>query len=194
MTEDNGNFVGSVLTLAREHLVMFITAVCLLPLGVVSLRSLFFTGGSEIVYDEYTAFAMCNLKGAPKGRDCVGQYEILIGNTGGHEETVHLSWPPELGNWSPDHHVMNIAADAPRDHDPTFSCSATESRFECLLDRFSPGAMINIRLSCVPCGGKELQLINGTPAKIETNARIYKGDPRVNAFWRRIHGFLQLFV
>ena len=192
--EDNGHTTGLMLKLVREHLFMFIIALCLLPLGAASIRSLYFISGSEITYDEYTVFAMCDLKGAPKGRDCVGRYEIIIGNTGDREETVVLSWPPALSDWSQDYRVLNIAADASRDHDPSFSCSTSESRFECHIERFAPGAMIDISLSCLPCGGKELQLINGTPAVLESNARIYKGDPRVNVLWRRVHGFLQIFM
>ncbi len=191
---DIQNIKETLVTFFREHIILFVLAVCMVPLGAVSAMSLLIGIGSEVVYEERPIFTMCNLRGAPEGKDCVGSYELSIGNTGHNNESLKMLWPATVGNWSHSHQIMNIAADEPREKDPTFKCMKSEEAFECNLQEFTPGALVIIKMSCLGCSNKDMDIINGKTIKLETDADLYKGNPRVSVFWRRIHGFFGWFL
>lgn len=186
MTEES-TWIASVIAFFRSNLVLMIMVA-------IPITFLVFSHGSEIVYNEHPVFTMCNLAGAPKGKDCIGSYEILLGNTGSEVETIHLKWPVAVANWERSLHIQNIAADEPRERDPELACDKHADVFECVLEQFSPGTLLTLYMRCMPCGGKDIEMMNGKPANLETSARLYQGNPRNKVFFRRVYQMISWLI
>ena len=180
---------SDILKLIREHLVIVILIVVLTPLTGISIASLFFAREREIVYEAYMMVSQC-LEGGIPGQNCVGIYQVNIGNTGEHEESARLSWPMDLANWKIDHQISNISADAPRSHDPEVKCDMSGSPGICEIEQFAPGTFVEIKLVCYNCSGHEVSQLEEVPVAVDSDAVISKGNPRVSILVRRLQVLL----
>ena len=177
----------------REHMVLAVFTGILAPFTAISLVSLFFASEREIVYELNEVVTYCTLSGTP-GKNCVALYELIIGNTGGQEETVRLIWPFDLSPWEREQQVLNIAADQPRSHDPGVACDISESQSECVMENFAPGALVIMKFSCLACSGNDIGMLEENKVSLETGASVAHGDPRVTTVVRRLENFLNLFL
>jgi hypothetical protein len=172
--------------LIRKHATLVIVGAAALVAGWEYAASLLFAPERAIMHDGRLVFADCELAGAEPGRGCVAEYEFMLANTGRREERVVATWPAAIGRWSLQERVQNIAADEPRSHDPVVACSAAAGQSECIVDRFAPGTLLILRFRCLPCGGGEIAGLGEARPGIQTEARVYRGDPRVSALVRRL--------
>ena len=179
---------GSVREMIRRHAVLAVLAVAGAVAGADYAVAVLFAPARAVMHDGHLVFAECNLPPAESGRNCVAQYEFILGNTGRHEENVIAAWPAVIGRWSLQTRVQNIAADEPRSRDPEVSCDAPADRTECRVQGLAPGALLILQFRCLPCGGEEVTgLAEVRPElRAESGARVYRGDPRVNVLVRRL--------
>jgi len=185
-----GEFIKKSL---REHLVLALLIVVLLPFTGLSVFSLFYSSSREIVYDQNKVLEYCAHAGTP-GKNCTALYEIIIGNTGSQEETVRLAWPFDLSAWERGQKILNIAADEPREHDPRLACETSPTQSACTLDNFAPGTLVIMKFTCLACSGLEVGRMEGKPVAVESTAKIAHGDPRVNTIFRRFENLLSIFL
>jgi len=178
----------------REHLLLTVFLVGLLPAGAFSVISMAFPFGREIVYDTHTVFATCGSSGAIAGRHCTARVELIIGNTGNSEESVRIVWPRYEGPWGRDHNVLDISADRPRSGDPVIDCTVAEGRQECAIDRFAAGALVVMHLDCYRCSKREVEWLDDSPLEVQSAAHVSYGDPRVTLLFRRLTALVRLFI
>lgn len=177
----------------REHLVLSVLILVLAPFTTLSLASLFFASDREIVYTMNKVFANCGLSGIPE-RDCVALYEIIIGNTGMQDETVRLVWDFDLSAWERGQQILNISADRPRGHDPVLACKTSEFHSECGMEKFAPGALVIMKITCLACSSQTIGRMEDKPVAVQTAAHMARGDPRVTIVFRRLQNLMNLFI
>ena len=181
---------SDILKLVREHLIIVVLIVVLTPLTGITIASLFFSREREIVYEAYMMVSQCLQSGVP-GENCVGIYQVNIGNTGEHEESAHLSWPMDLAKWKTDWKIQNIAADAPRSYDPVVNCDMSENPGECTIEQFAPGTFVEIQLVCYNCSGNEVSQLEELPVDITSSSPVIsRGNPKVSILVRRLQVLL----
>lgn len=178
---------GIVPKLIRDHAWLTAVAALALLFGADYAASLLFAPARAVMHDSRLAFFDCNL---PGDKPCIADYEYMLGNTGGHEENVAAVWPVDLGDWSRQQRILNIAADEPRAHDPEVVCESSAENTECSVERLAPGTLLILRFMCMPCRGSEIATLAEGQPEIRTGARVYRGDPRVSAIVRRLQVLL----
>ena len=181
---------SDILKLVREHLVIVLLIIILTPLTGITIASLFFARDREIVYEAYMMVSQCLQTGTP-GQNCVGIYQVNIGNTGEQEESVLLSWPMDLARWKTDWKIQNIAADAPRSHDPVVECEMSEEPGECTIDQFAPGTFVEVQLVCYNCAEEEVQQLKELQVDVTSSSPVIsRGNPQVSILVRRLQVLL----
>ena len=185
-----GEFIKKAL---REHLVLVLLVLVLLPFTGLSVFSLFFSSAREIVYEQNKIFEFCAPSGTP-GKSCTALYEFIIGNTGSRKETIRLAWPFDLTTWERRQKIMNIAADQPREHDPRLACDTSPTQSACVLSDIAPGTLVIMKFTCFACSNLDIGRMDEKPVAVETTAKIAHGDPRVNTIFRRFQNLLSIFL
>ena len=178
------------LQLVREHVIIVLLIIILTPLTGITIASLFFSRDHEIVYEAYMMVSQCLQSGTP-GQNCVGIYQVNIGNTGVHEESVRLSWPMDLAMWKTDWKIQNIAADEPRKHDPVVKCEMSDESGQCVIEQFAPGTFVEIQLVCYNCSGNEVSQLEELPVDVTSSSPVIsRGNPKVSILVRRLQVML----
>lgn len=181
---------SDILKLVREHLVIVVLIVVLTPLTGITIVSLFFSRDREIVYEAYMTVSQCLQTGTP-GQNCVGIYQVNIGNIGEEEESVLFSWPMDLSRWITAKKVRNIAADTPREHDPVVNCEMSENSGECKIDQFAPGTLLEMQLVCYQCAEEEVRQLKDLQVDVTSSSPVIStGNPQLSILFRRLQVLL----
>jgi len=174
-----------LLAFIRRHALLAAVAAIGLLVGADYAASVLFAPERAVMHDGRLVFADCSLPGAG-GKNCVAQYEFLLGNTGQREEDLIAAWPVDIGHWERQLRLLNIAADEPRARDPDVSCESAAGGTGCRVDHLAPGTLLIVQFRCMPCAESEVSGLRDARPEIRGGARVYRGDPRVNALVRRL--------